>query len=162
MKSIIVVMVCLFLSTSTCLSQPKYSVSAQTINDIVQLKHYMEIYLQDALRDPGQFSTKRRDSAREILNYIVIISVKLDSLISILDSENLYHQEGQSEDLTPREVSKFIDYLKERMDMMSAEIDRYLQTSIQALMIRHAEMIKGFIKQTNRLLAQAQGELTSF
>jgi hypothetical protein len=159
MKKILVVMVCLFISASTCFSQPKYPVSAQTISEISQLEKYMDVYLRDALKDSAQFSSQSKNYLTQILNYIVIIRGKLDSLISILDSGSSSSRMEFSPDLTPKEVSKFIDYLIERIGMMEDNLNKHSEISNQALIIHHIEKIKDFIIQTKRLLILAQSEL---
>lgn len=162
MKKIAIVVFCLLLSASICFSRAEYSISTQTLNDIVSLKQHMDTYLLDAFRDSRQFGSGRKDNVRQILNYIVIISGKLNSLISILDSENLFGLEEQAKDLTPKEVDKFINYVVDRMELLTVELNKHSRTSHQALMIHHIERAKEFIKQTERLLVRAQNELRSF
>ena len=159
MKNIVIAIICLFLSLSLSFAEPEYSVSGQTINDIIQLKHRMDTHAQGAFEDSKQYGSERRDRLKKVLNYTSIISGNLKSLLSILGLGDLEGQEEQPADLTPREVNKFIDYVILRIDAMVTELSKYFSSSSDALMIHHAEMVNSFLKEGKRILEMVQIEL---
>ena len=159
MRTILLLVLCFFLSSAVCFAQPKYPVSGQTVDSMVQLKQSIDIHLRDAFRDLAQFSSERRESVTQVLNYAVIISGQLDSLISILDQDNRYSNEEQEDDLTFKEVSKFIDYATERVNTIEVELNKRSQSFNQALIIHHIQKVKEFVQQTKVILSWTQSEL---
>ncbi|MBL7130717.1 MAG: hypothetical protein ISS45_04870 [Candidatus Omnitrophica bacterium] len=162
MKSIAIVLVCLFLSTSICFAQQEYSVSKQTLNDIIQLKQYMDSYPQEALKLSKQLGAEQNEHIKKILNYLVIISSKLKAVISILDTEGSQGEGERSNNLTLEEAQKFITYVTGRMDTIMAELYKRSKSTNEALMIHHIEKVKGYIREGKRLLEQSQRELSKF
>ena len=160
-KKILIFLLPCLLITSICFSQTRYPVSSNTIKSIIQLKGYIDIYLQDAFKDLTLFGSDQKENVKQILNYGVIISGKLNSLISILVPSNYNSEQEQTENLSPKEVSKFIDYIIERVEIMETELDRDSQSANQALIIHHIEKIKEFIQETKRALSLVQSELAS-
>jgi len=157
--AIAIVMVCLFLSTCLCYAQEQYPVSSSTVNETIQLKKYMDLYAKDALKDSFELGARQREDFQKILDYVIIISGKLNALISILQTGNYQSGDEQVDSLTAQEMSKFIGFVLQRTDMMDEVLEKRSQHASEALMIHHVEKAKEFIRQARSLLGQIQSEL---
>ena len=156
MKNIVIAMICLLLSVSLCSAKPEYSFLGEDINNIIQLKQHMDIYAQDVFKESKQHGSERSDRLKKVLNYTSIISGNLKSLLSILGSGDLDAQGEKLDDLTSREVNKFIEYVIVRMDTMVAELSKLSSSTNDALMIHHAERVKNFFKEGKKILKRVQ------
>ncbi len=160
--AIAMVMVCLFLSTCLCYAQEQYPVSSSTINETIQLKKYMDHYAKDAFKDSFKLGARQREDFQKILDYVIIVSGKLNALISILQTGNYQSGNEQVDGLTTQEMIKFIDFVIQRTDMMDEVLEKRSQHASEAMMIHHVERAKEFIRQARGLLRQFQGELNQF
>ncbi|MFH1621898.1 MAG: hypothetical protein ABIA97_02115 [Candidatus Omnitrophota bacterium] len=159
MKKISFTVICLLLGASLCFSQTKYSVSRQTLSDVIELKANMNSYSQEILKQTRYLGLGQDEQIRIILNYIFIINGKLDALISILDFKDSEKQDEQPSDLSPEEVKKFINYVLFRLDTMRQDLDKRSQSTNDALMIHHVERIRRIFAETEGLLRQVHNEL---
>lgn len=159
MKSIAIALILLSMSIPFCCAESEYPLSPQSFNNILQLKQYMDSYVQDAFSETQQFGSDRKDYLIQVLNNMVIISENLDSLLSVLDATYSRVQEEFPDDLTPQELGKFIDFIIKRMDRMLARLNKQLQSTYDALMIHHIVSVKRFFIEAKRTLWQAKNEL---
>jgi hypothetical protein len=159
MKIIVIAMTCLFLSLTVCWAQQDNYVSELTLNNLIQFKQYMDKYTQDAFREAQQYGANRKEYLVQILNYVVVISRKIDLLLSVLDVQYALEKEEYSDELTPQEASKYIDFIIERMDVMTARLNKHLQSVNEAILIHHIESVKRFFGDCKSMLLQVKSEL---